>query len=149
MADQDRRRHLGKAKKLAKENQKANKPDEESNNKTELGLIGGIMFGLFALLSIGADILPIVTGGLSFFVDILISFCLWIFGIFTILLITGDPMKALIGRRASLNLLKSGLEFFPIIAFLPIHTFVIIVLWFDFKYNILDFSKGVSKLTNT
>ncbi len=139
-------RKLNEAKKNDRAAAQSDQSETTPKNKTELGVIGGILFAGWAAFSIGADILPIITGGLSLPFDILISVLLGCYGYFTMLIITGDPIGALVSRRAGINFLQTLAEWIPIIAFLPLHTFAILVIWLDLKYGILDFSKNISKL---
>lgn len=147
MADDSRRRQLDKDKKEAKKNQAAPESDQKSKRKTELGLIGGILFGMFAMASIGIDVLPLFTGGYSSALDWIFDAMLGIYGVFMILIITGDPFEALIGRKAAINFVGWFVEsFFIGIDWLPFHILAAAVIWLDLKYNILNFKKISSKI---
>ena len=133
---------------LKKINQKRKNFQETSKKTTELGLIGGILFGMFAMASVGIDMLPLFTGGTSSLVDWIFDAMLGIYGVVMILIITGDPFEALIGRKQAINFAGWLVEsFFLGIDWLPFHILVAAVIWLDFKYNILDFKKNLSKIS--
>lgn len=132
---------------LKKINQKRKNFQKTSKKTTELGLIGGILFGIFAMASIGLDVLPLFTGGVSSVLDWIFDAMLGIYGVFMILIITGDPFQALIGRKQVLNFAGWAVESIPVIDFLPLHILVAIIIYLDFKYNILDFKKNLSKIS--
>lgn len=124
---------------------KKNKATDQSQKKggIELGLIGGILFIGYAMASIGLDLLPLITLGASPMLDWILDAMLGIYGGFMILIITGDPFEALIGRRQVLNLIGWGLESIPLLDYLPFHILVAIIIWLDFKYNIVSKIKNI------
>lgn len=151
MAD-DRSRQLDKSRSAArneKKNKEAEKPDEQKKSKKiELGLIGGILFGGFVAGSIALDALPIFTGCTSAVIDWILDACLGLYGGIMLVIITGDPFEGLVSRRAASNFVGWGVESFLPLAdcILPTHILVAVVIFLDFKYNILDFKKIADKV---
>ena len=112
---------------------------EAGQTKTDnVGVIGKMLFVPLLALHIFTDILPFVTVEISSAIDWILDIGLYIATAIVLFIITGDIIKTFTSRRAAANALKTLAEVIPVVGLLPLHTFVLIIIYLDLQHNILS-----------
>lgn len=132
-----------------KEKEKKDSKKEGTENKGNQGVqidaLGYILF--FGLLCFGLfiDGLSLVTGGTATILDWILDLSLWFSITFSLMLVTGDIMGSLVGKRQSINVAQTIVETIPVVDALPFHVLAVVIIFLDLKTGFI--SKTTSKIT--
>lgn len=115
---------------------------EEALNKYDLGLIGGVVWGMLFVCAVLLDGIDLTNGGLwVYFGGFILKFVFTVGVVFGNFLVTHDLIRSLTGRRALINYVILIVENIGALNTLPFHIATVIITVIDLKTNFLSFVK--------
>lgn len=119
----------------------SNKPSKG----TDIGLVGTISFIFLLVFHMLVDTIALFSGEISSMADWIFDLSLGIIVTIWLFTITGEIWGTRTYRKQATNVVKTIAEMIPGIGFLPLHTFTILFIFIDTKYDILNKVTSIKK----